>query len=247
MILRFPSVMAFFRKAEVDPDERGKVFTWTRDKRLWMHLTAFLIFSILIHGSGFYLFKVVYPSPVRVEAEPESITVMDASDPATRSVLQRLSDRTVFLAAPSAESDVRVRLEEQQVHFTPAFQNTDLEPIPPETLRKGTGLPDPLPSGYQSPLEAAGVDTGPVRRDAQLAQRAYAPWSLFHDYLALAETLPKVRMRIEVAPGGEVRVVEQGSELGEIEKRELAEVVESTLRFVPAAEPISGWIEVGGG
>lgn len=239
--------MAFFRKTEVDPDERGKVFTWTRDKRLWMHLTAFLIFSILIHGSGFYLFKVVYPSPVRVEAEPESITVMDASDPATRSVLQRLSDRTVFLAAPSADSDVRVRLEEQQVHFTPAFQSTDLEPIPPESLRDGPGLPDPLPPSHGATADDAIVESGPIRRDEQLGQRAYAPWSLFQDYLALAETLPRVRMRIEVSPGGEVRVVEQGSELGEIEKRELAEVVESTLRFVPSSGTVTGWIEVGGG
>lgn len=237
----------FFKRTEPDPDERGKVFTWTRDKRLWLHLTAFLIFSILIHGSGFYLFKVVYPSPVRVETEPESITVMDPTDPATRSVLQRLLDRTVFLAPPSAESEVRVRLEEQRVHFTPAFQKTELETIPPESLRTGPGLPDPLPLDRPVADEAVADETGPVRRDEQLLKRPYAPWSLFEDYLALAGTLPRSRMRLEVAPGGEVKVTEQQSELGAQEMRELAEVVEATLRFVPAAEPVSGWIELGGG
>ena len=69
--------MRIFGRAAVEeePDERGKVFNWTREKRIWVHLTAFLLFSILIHGSGFYLFKVVYPSPVRVEPEPDGITV----------------------------------------------------------------------------------------------------------------------------------------------------------------------------
>ncbi len=237
----------FFRKTEPDPDERGKVFTWTKDKRLWLHLTAFLIFSIIIHGSGFYLFKVVYPSPVRVETEPESLNILDPADPATRSVLQRLSDRTVFLAPPSDESDVRLRLEEQRVHFTPAFQNADLQPIPPESLRTGSGLPDPLPLDRKPAITEAFAESGPIRRDDQLVKRAYAPWSLFQDYLALAESLPKSRMRIEVAPGGEVKVAEHESELGELEKLELAEIVESTLRFVPAAEPVSGWIELGGG
>ena len=244
--------MAFFGKAvlEEEPDERGKVFTWTREKRIWMHLSAFLLFSILIHGSGFYLFKVVYPSPVRVETEPDAVTVLEPTDPAVRSLLQRLSDRTIFLLPPSAQSAARLRREEERVRFTPAFQRAELQLVVPPSLAKGPGLPDPLPPSLAvRPGGEVGDLAGAVRikLDPALADRGYAPWSILHDYLSLADSLLHVRLMIAITPGGEVRVTGVEAALEESEKRELSAVIESTLRFVPAPDSATGWIEVGGG
>lgn len=237
--------MGFFGRAAVEeePDERGKVFNWAREKRIWVHLTAFLFFSILIHGSGFYLFKVVYPSPVRVEPEPDGITVMKTDDPATRSLLQRLADRTIFLMPPSAQAEERVRLDSHRVRFTPAFQKTELALLPPLSMTPGPGLPLPFPpedpaQGNPSPL---------VKIDPALAGRPLAPWSILHDYLALAEELPSARLTLEIAPGGEVKVSAVEAALDDSEKRDLASVIESTLRFQPAPESATGWIELGGG
>jgi len=79
----------FSKTIEEEADERGKVFAWAKDRRVWMHLSAFLLFSVIIHGAGFYLFKVVYPSPVRVEPAPDAIQVMEPGEPAARAPLHR--------------------------------------------------------------------------------------------------------------------------------------------------------------
>lgn len=238
--------MGFFGRTVLEEDERGRVFTWTREKRVWLHLSAFLLFSVLIHGSGFYLFKVVYPSPVRIETEPNGITVMEPTDPATRSVLQRLSDRTVYLLPPSARSDLRVRQDSSRVNFTPAFQRAELKLVPPPSLTTGPGLVEPLPPSA-SDGAADGAAKVRVKVDPALAGRAFAPWSIFHDYLALADAVPSVRCSIEIAPGGEVRVLAVDAALEGAEKGDLIAVIESTLRFVAADAPVSGWIELGGG
>lgn len=229
-----------------EQDERGKVFQWAREKRTWLHITAFLLFSIIVHGSGFYLFKVVYPSPVRVEARPDAITILDATNPAVRSVLQRISDRTIFLMPPSSQSEVRVRLEDHRVRFTPAFQRTELE-------LKAPPLPAAIP-GVIEPLEpdfaAADAGTPPggirVKLDPSLVDRPIAPWSIMNDYLSTAVSLPLLRIDLEIAPDGGVRVTGVRAELEDSEKAELATVIESTLRFVPATVVETGWIEIGG-
>jgi len=233
----------FGRAVEEEPDERGKVFNWTREKRIWVHLTAFLLFSILIHGSGFYLFKVVYPSPTRIEPEPDGITVMKSDDPATRTLLQRLSDRTIYLMPPSAQADERVRLEAHRVRFAPAFQKVEPALLPPASTAPGPGLPEPLPLSDPGPASSELR----VKLDPTLASRPLAPWSILHDYLALAEELPAAKVTFEIAPDGGVKVDEVEAALEASEKRELATVIESTLRFVPADGPARGWIELGGG
>ena len=229
-----------------EQDERGKVFQWAREKRTWLHIIAFLLFSIIVHGSGFYLFKVVYPSPVRVEARPDAITILDTTNPAVRSVLQRISDRTLILLPPSSQSEVRVRLEDHRVRFTPAFQRTEIE-------LKAPPLPAAIP-GVIEPLEldfaAFDASTPPggirVKLDPSLVDRPIAPWSIMNDYLSTAVSLPLLRIDLEIAPDGGVRVTGVRAELEDSEKAELATVIESTLRFVPATAVETGWIEIGG-
>ena len=227
--------------ATEEQDERGKVFNWTRERRGWIHLTTFLLFSIVVHGSGFYLFKVVYPSPVRVENEPDKITIMDSTDPAVRSVLQRISDRTIFLLPPSGQTDVRLRLESRSVRFTPAFQRTELELMPPSMAASIPGLIAPL----DSDPELERNQRIRVKLAPSLISRAVAPWSIMEDYLSTSVSLPFLRINIEIAPGGSVRVTEIEAALEESEKAELATVIESTLRFVADSKRETGWIEIG--
>jgi hypothetical protein len=244
-----------------EQDERGKVFQWAREKRTRLHITAFLLFSIIVHGSGFYLFKVVYPSPVRVEARPDAITILDTANPAVRSVLQRISDRTIFLMPPSSQSEVRVRLEDHRVRFTPAFQRTELELKAPLLPAAIPGVIEPLepdhaasdasmPPGGTPPGGTPPGGTPPggirVKLDPSLVDRPIAPWSIMDDYLSTAVSLPLLRIDLEIAPDGGVRVTGVRAELEDSEKAELATVIESTLRFVPATGVETGWIEIGG-
>ena len=158
---------------ETDDPDTG-IFQWARERRLWVHLSAFLMFSFLIHGAGFYLFKVVYPTPVRVESSPSAVTLMDTSNPDVRLLLQRVSDRTVFLFPPSLHTDARLQLESRPVRFTPAFQRTQLEvkPLPsptdPEVLLDAG--PVHSPDSGDAPFKLA------MRREGGLKRREIAPW-----------------------------------------------------------------------
>jgi hypothetical protein len=235
--------MGLFNKTvEEDDDERGKVFSWAKDKRLWMHLSAFLLFSVIIHGSGFYLFKVVYPSPVRIEPDPDAIQVIESADPAARALLQRLADRAIYLLPPSASSDVRLRLESGKIRFAPGFQRAGLELLPPPSLEPGPGLVEPV--AVTPPVSNRADGRVFLKVDPALEDRPLAPWSVLHDYLGLAGAIPTVRFSITIAAGGEVEVTGVEGKLEEPEKQELANVVESTLRFLPASGASSGWIEL---
>jgi hypothetical protein len=229
-----------------EQDERGKVFQWAREKRTWLHIIAFLFFSIIVHGSGFYLFKVVYPSPVRVEARADAITILDTTNPAVRSVLQRISDRTIFLLPPSSQSEVRVRLEDHRVRFTPAFQRTELELKAPPLPAAIPGVIEPLEPDAVSSVGGATPGGIRVKLAPSLVERPIAPWSIMDDYLSTAVSLPLLRIDLEIAPDGGVRVTGVRAELEDSVKAELAIVIESTLRFVPATGVETGWIEIGG-
>ncbi|HQZ26718.1 MAG: hypothetical protein KA250_06620 [Verrucomicrobiales bacterium] len=224
-------------------DERGKVFHWEREKRVWLYFSAFLLFSLMIHGSGFYLFKVVYPSPNRMGRKPDSIRILDPSNAAVRSVLQRISDRTIYLLPPSAQSSVRGNLDLIRVRYTPAFQRTEPELLPPLSAASLTGIPEP-----EGPLPPPEYGNAKIhsKLSPSLVTRAVAPWSIMDDYLGTAPSLPLFRVNLDVAPDGSVKVTGVDATLEEAEKSELAAIIESTLRFVPGVDAVSGWMEIGG-
>ena len=228
----------------IDTESEGSasIFNWSRDNRLWMHFSAFMLFSFLIHGAGFYLFKVVYPSPVRGETKPGSVTILNPSDPAVRSLMQRVSDRTVFLFPPSNESQARVGIDLAPVRFTPAFQNLELDlKAMPEYGDSSTLWEDSkaIPIALRdksTPLE--------IQMEGPLKKRGIAPWSIMRDYLQTAEGLPNFRSHVEVSKDGKVKVLELVGEFQEEDRSDLATVLEFTLRFLPGQNATQGWVDV---
>ncbi len=204
-----------------------------------MYLTAFMIFSITIHGAGFYLFKVVYPTPTRVEPTMHSVSVLDEMDPQVRSLFQRLKDRTVYLKLPSEQSDVRIRLEDYEVRFTPSFQSAAVEPLEPVF---------PWSLEFKAPpvveLPEISKEVSAMNFDDDLKGRGVAPWSILNDYLSRADSVPAFRARLEVSEQGAVKVIGIEAEMEEASRGELIEVIESTLRFLPAEQPTTGWMDV---
>lgn len=221
------------------------IFHWVKERRVWFHLTAFMTCSFLLHGAGFYLFQVVYPAPSRVAPDTDSIRVMDPSDPAVRSVLQRVRDRTLFLQPASRDSGVRVALDQGRIRFTPSFQRAAVDLLPPRyswTTSQPLTSPDPdLP-----PVAGNRTAGGSYTLGGGLSDRTVAPWSILADYLERIESMPAFRGRIEVDGEGRVTVSSIDSELEETDDAGLARVIESTLRFSPGENPATGWIEVGG-
>jgi len=230
---------------ETDEDP-GSLFQWTRKQRTWVYLAGFLFFSAVIHGAGFYLFQVVYPSPVRVQPEQGRIAVLNPSEPAVRGLLQRLEDRTAFLRPPSEDADVRLQLNDTRIPFSPSFRDDRV------TLREPVyewSLPFTEPVGAMEPESAFSDLPKRIRLhlEGDLAGAEIAPWSLLSEYLNRAEWIPEMRLRISIDGEGVVEVLEVEGAFEEDSRAELVEVVESTLRFLPGQETASGWLRVHAG
>lgn len=239
-----------FQRAKASPflqedneDPNPTIFDWRRNRRDWLHLAAFLAFSVIIHGSGFYLFQVVYPSPTREIPRADLISVMDPADPRVRSLLQRVGDRMSFLLPPSEASEVQVSINELAVRFTPSFLATEMspvEPVSPWTLPpSGSDLRESL-----SELEGAFESSLLISAQGELVHREVAPWSILEEYLSLADFIPAMRLELRVDEEGRVLVGAVESELDAQAVEEIKQVVESTLRYLPAPETTSGWLTI---
>lgn len=223
------------------PHEPTNVFDWVRNRRTWVHLASFLFFSALIHGAGFYLFQVVYPSPSRAVPEGESVTVLDTTDPEVRAMLQRIEDRSVYLFSPSVESEVRVELDSDAVRFSPSFQNTELKLAAP---RFPWSQPPSIEMEKSLPEPGKRLSRLSVSRLGGLLDRPIAPWSIMEDYLNRAEWLPEMRLHLTADEEGFVSLSKIEGELEESAQEELQRIIESTLRFLPAEESSVGILEI---
>lgn len=251
--------MAWFGRKSPGDDDPDSTFIWKNgDDRRRFHFppALFWIFSLLIHGSGFYLFQVVYPTPARVEPEAHAVTLLDPSQPETRVTLQRVRDRTIYLRSPSTNTRVRENLENHAVRFSPSFQSLSPGALAAEMEGILSDVSPLFPMIEKSPVaDPANLE---LRLSPSLAERPLAPWSLLEETLARRPELPDLRMNLTVHPDGSVSGVERDTEaLAPAEDATsdaaagLEPLFESTLRFLPLPEDggakngdTTGWIEV---
>ena len=226
-----------------DNDVVSFIFYWKKSHRATWNLIFFLLFSTLVHGSGFYLFQVVYPQPVRIEPTPDQITILDFSNPAVRSTIQRVKDRTVFLHPPSEGSNVRVKLSDHAARLTPFFIKEAPVFLPP--IAKENLIPPPSDQEKLAAPEEAKIQ---LLLSPNLQKRGIAPWSILREYLKSAEGLPRIRVKLSVLPDGKIKRAEVSSEdIPDSDRTEFNRAVESTLRFRSlenSTSTVQGWVEI---
>ncbi len=235
--------MGFLSRKRDENEVMPFIFYWKKSNRSTWNLVLFILFSTLIHGSGFYLFQVVYPQPVRIEPTPDHITILDFSNPAVRSTIQRAKDRTVFLHPPSENSNVRVKLSDHAVRLTPFFTKTEPTFLPPKIEKNLI----PPPSGQEKfilPKE----EKIKLLLSPNLQKRGIAPWSILREYLSSAEGLPRLKVKLTVLPDGKIRHAGVSTEdIPATARLEFNRAVESTLRFRPldnTTKTMQGWVEI---
>jgi len=116
-------------------DKDELVFSWRRRPPGGFWLWGFLVLSLLLHASGFYLFQVVYPSSGRLEPFPARVLILDNKNAANGTLLQELNDRLVFLQPASTDSESRKSIDDFTVSFRPSFANRT-PPFRKPTLKK---------------------------------------------------------------------------------------------------------------
>lgn len=89
------------------------------DGRLW----RWLIIAALGMISFFYLFKVVYPQTSRVTPLPQQVLILNATDPTSRAIMNRVQDIDHLMLPTSSDITNPVNLDERVPVFHPSFEN----------------------------------------------------------------------------------------------------------------------------
>lgn len=233
------------------PDDSAPllVFDWRPIQRRWPGLIKWLLFTILAMAGFFYLFKVNYPQSQRLTPVPVHITIISASEPATRALLHRVRDQD-FAIIPSGGLDgPRVRLEDHAPLFHPSFEKREirLEDLPHKTYT----VPPPRLLDFTAPVLPAldfsdlkppratpsdGANDNPVL--ALEFTGSLATRKLLHapDFTALSLTDPESwRFHVGVEANGRISIA-MPTALGEQSK--LLPIILEKLngaRFMPAA------------
>lgn len=123
-------------------DKEGLVFSWQRRPPGGFWLWGFIVLSLLLHASGFYLFQVVYPSSGRLEPFPARVLILDDKNAANAILLQELNDRLVFLQPASTGSESRKSIDDFSVSFRPSFANRTPPFRKPEIKKEESNVSD---------------------------------------------------------------------------------------------------------
>lgn len=99
----------------------GFVFSWSQRHSGSFWLWGFVVLSLILHATGFYLFQVVYPSSGRVEPFPARVLILDEKNPGNAILLQELNDRLTFLQPASNGSESRNVMDGFSISFRPSF------------------------------------------------------------------------------------------------------------------------------
>jgi hypothetical protein len=225
---------------------RATLFAWGRERYLILQIAAFAVLSLIIHGAGFYLFRVAYPPPVLYDAEPDAIAIIDRADPASREILREIRDRAVYLHPPSAEllgATGLPRPEDFEIRFVPALPEIEAG------IRDAVypwSLPPAIDVSPANPPRDSGAPAGDLVLGGGLESLSLAPWSILGEYLRRADGMPRLRLELTAQPSGEVQVGSVAPQLEPADRDALAGLVEGTLRFLPTDSATTGWIEIGG-
>lgn len=104
-------------------DKEALIFSWSKRPPGGFWLWGFIVLSLLLHATGFYLFQVVYPSSGRLEPFPARVLILDGKNTANATLLRELNDRLVFLQPASTGSESRKSIDDFSVSFRPSFAN----------------------------------------------------------------------------------------------------------------------------
>jgi len=231
------------------------VFSWVRNHPGTFWLWGFIVLSLLLHATGFYLFQVVYPSSGRLEPFPARVLILDEKNAANTVLLQDLNDHLVFLQPASAGSESRKSIEDFPVSFRPSFADREppfRKPLVEKQKSKSFTIPMLPTTATIFPPFQAKDSFQPLPPKAKLQNEKPAirrRWTLEGDLnnrtlsvtraklldkalLPLGEG-PAIVLSIVVEASGEISQISVKSGKGHPATGKIAEAVKKDLKFDP--------------
>ncbi len=247
--------------AQIEAALRGEglIFQW-KDHRKWkLRLAFFLLVSLSLHLSCFYLFQVVYPPTERSLPQSAQITILNPRDSATLAVMNQIEDRLAVIDSSTRREMPGMSIEKHAVKFKPFYSEYEMQLKSPPALFEKTPVPDLYPPGEavlpETHFRAGTPDIAPewtphpfVKvRGKELGTRDFvAPISWGEDLERFAETDGN-RASFMIAVNAAGRVVH--CLLSEGEETGVAQLVQRKVRGLlfapsPGAGLQWGWVDL---
>jgi hypothetical protein len=186
------------------------LFTWDSPRRQRTMLAAFLVLSLIAHALCFYLFQIVYPTPVALLPPPARVTFIAPDSEEGRTLLRWIDAEDPAIAfttqpAPGARLGALPKTEHLPSYSTIEPILKELPPLKPDLKIPSTRPPSVVHSFARK--TASGRD----------AARTYISFSKELDQLgsptvpqsgfatSTEETLETLRFRVAVDDLGEIR------------------------------------------
>ena len=186
------------------------LFNWDCPRRQKTMLAAFLVLSLMAHSLCFYIFQIVYPTPVALLPPPGRVTFI-ASDSEEGRTLLRWIDAEDPAVAFTTQPPLEARLGAlPMAEHLPSYSAVELilkelPPSKPDLRIPSSQPPGAVPSIVRTATSSRGIPTTYISFSKELDQfgTSTVPQSAFAS--STQETPETLRFRIAVNDLGEIR------------------------------------------
>ena len=186
------------------------LFSWDSPRRQRTMLAAFLVLSLLAHALCFYVFQIVYPTPVALLPPPARVTFIAPDSEEGRTLLRWIDAEDPAIAfttypAPGARFAALPKTEHVPSYSTVEPILKDLPPLKPDLRIPSSRPPGVVRSGARKTASAKSTGRTYIFFSEELDQ--FGPPSLPQSGFAASneDTPETLRFRVAVNGLGEIR------------------------------------------
>jgi hypothetical protein len=186
------------------------LFTWDSPQRQRAVLVVFLVLSLVAHALCFYLFQIVYPTPVAFLPQPARVTFISPDSEQGRTLLRWIDAEDpalVFTTRPPPGAKLRALAKAEHVPSYSALELTlkDIPPLRPDLRIPSADPPVAVRFGWPKSASAIGKVETTISFSKELAQFG-APTLPQLRFTASNEEAPEaLRFRVAVNRFGEIQ------------------------------------------
>jgi hypothetical protein len=186
------------------------LFAWDSPQRQRAVLVVFLVLSLVAHALCFYLFQIVYPTPVALLPQPARVAFISPDSEQGRTLLRWIDAEdpaTVFTTQPPPGARLRALAKAEHVPSYSALKPIlkDIPPLKPDLRIPSAHPPGAVHSGWRKSASAIGKVETSISFSKELDQFG-APTPPASTFSASNEETPEaLRFRVAVNEFGEIQ------------------------------------------
>ena len=186
------------------------LFSWDSARQQRTMLAAFLVLSLVAHALCFYVFQIVYPTPVALLPPPARVTFIAADSGEGRTLLRWIDAEDPAVAftthpLPGSRLGVLPKTEHRPSYSTIQPILKDLPPVKPDLRIPSSRAPGVVQSAAHESASARGIARTYVSFSKELDQFGTPTLPPSGFGASNEETVETLRFRVAVNDLGEIR------------------------------------------